>query len=174
MGETATAKALSARHEAWAALLPREAADLWAALSVLDEDSRRRLFAHCAACAVNAVQETWNRRPRALAHAGQLAAALRLDMAGQWTPGADNYLGRVTKARILEAVREAKGAAVAERLADLKKGEMAVQAEALLAGSGWLPEPLRTPSGAAESAAAAAAETPDAIPPAPAWPEAAE
>ena len=27
----------------------------------------------------------------------------------------------------------------------LKKGEMAAQAEHLLAGSGWLPEPLRTP-----------------------------
>jgi ParB family transcriptional regulator, chromosome partitioning protein len=32
----------------------------------------------------------------------------------------------------------------------LKKGEMAAEAERLLEGSGWLPEPLRTPgSGAA-------------------------
>src|SRR5690242_11684666 len=122
----------------------------------MDEDTRRRLFAHCVGCAVNAVQETWNRRPRALAHAGQLASALRLDMAGAWTPTVNNYLGRVTKARILEAVREAKGEQAAERLADLKKSDMAAQAEALLAGSGWLPEPLRTPGGAAESAAAAA------------------
>ena len=66
-----------------------------------------------------------------------------------WAPTVDTYLGRVTKARILQAVREAKGAEAAERIATLKKGEMAEQAEALLAGSGWLPEPLRTPGGAA-------------------------
>ena len=76
LGETAAAKALEARHQAWAALLPRGPADLWAALSAMDEDTRRRLFAHCVGGAVNAVQETWNRRPRALAHAGQLAAAV--------------------------------------------------------------------------------------------------
>ena len=31
-----------------------------------------------------------------------------------WRPTVDNYLGRVTKARILEAVREAKGDAAAQ------------------------------------------------------------
>ncbi|SDD60262.1 hypothetical protein [Rhodospira trueperi] len=33
----------------------------------------------------------------------------------------------------------------ADRLASLRKGEMATEAEALLAETGWLPEPLRTP-----------------------------
>ena len=51
----------------------------------------------------------------------------------------------MTKARILGAVREAKGDRSAEQIAHLKKGEMAEQAQVLLAGSGWLPEPLRTP-----------------------------
>jgi ParB family transcriptional regulator, chromosome partitioning protein len=41
---------------------------------------------------------------------------------------------------------EAKGERVAQLLDHLKKGDMAEKAEALLAGSGWLPEPLRTPS----------------------------
>ena len=47
------------------------------------------------------------------------------------------------KARILEAVREAKGEGTAQLLDHLKKGEMATEAERLLKGSGWLPEVLR-------------------------------
>jgi ParB family chromosome partitioning protein len=42
-------------------------------------------------------------------------------------------------------VREAKGEDAAQRMAHLKKAEMATAAEALLAGIGWVPEPLRTP-----------------------------
>ena len=75
--------------------------------------------------------------------------------AAGWTATVDSYLGRVTKARILEAVREAKGEASAQLIDHLKKQEMAREAERLLAGSGWLPEPLRTP--APESAAPSAA-----------------
>ncbi|TIW91376.1 MAG: DNA-binding protein, partial [Mesorhizobium sp.] len=55
----------------------------------------------------------------------------------------DNYLGRVTKARILEAVREGAGERAEQLVDHLKKPEMAREAERLLADSGWLPEPLR-------------------------------
>src|SRR3546814_5213406 len=65
--------------------------------------------------------------------------------AAGWTPTADNYLNRVPKARILEAVTEAKGIAAAELIDHMKKGDMAEQAERLLADTGWMPEPLRTP-----------------------------
>ena len=59
---------------------------------------------------VNAVHEPWNRRPRALAHADRIAEAVGLDVAAAgWSPTVDNYFGRVTKARIVQAVREAKG-----------------------------------------------------------------
>jgi ParB family transcriptional regulator, chromosome partitioning protein len=60
-----------------------------------------------------------------------------------WTTNVDNYLGRVTKPRILEAVREAKGESSAQLIDHLKKGDMAREAERLLEGTGWLPEPLR-------------------------------
>jgi len=48
-------------------------------------------------------------------------------------------------ARILEAVREAKGDASAQLIDHLKKHDMAREAERLIAGTGWAPTPLRTP-----------------------------
>jgi ParB family chromosome partitioning protein len=50
----------------------------------------------------------------------------------------------VPKARILEALREVKGEASAQLIDHLKKPDMAREAERLLAGTGWVPEPLRT------------------------------
>jgi ParB family chromosome partitioning protein len=64
-------------------------------------------------------------------------------MAAGWRPTVDNYLGRVTKPRILDAVREAKGEQSVELINHLKKADMAREAERLLDGTGWLPEPLR-------------------------------
>jgi len=76
--------------------------------------------------------------------AGRLAEAVQLDMAAAgWHPTVAGYLGRVTKARILEAVREAKGEQAAQLIEDLKKADMAREAESLLEDTGWLPEPLR-------------------------------
>jgi ParB family chromosome partitioning protein len=49
----------------------------------------------------------------------------------------------VTKSRILEAVREAKGEGAAQLIDHLKKTEMAKEAERLLEDTRWLPEPLR-------------------------------
>lgn len=144
LNDSASAKAIENRHAQWAGQLPKDAGDLWNALIAFDSDSRASLFAHCASLSVNAVHEPWNRNPRRIVHAGQLAQAVGLDMvAAGWTPTVDNYLGRVTKARILEAVREAKGEASAQLIDHLKKPDMAKEAERLLAGSGWLPEPLR-------------------------------
>jgi ParB family chromosome partitioning protein len=55
----------------------------------------------------------------------------------------DNYLGRVTKARIVQAVREARGEDSAQLIDHMKKDLMAREAARLLEGSDWLPEPLR-------------------------------
>jgi len=145
LAETPSAKAIDARHQHWADQMPKNAGDLWDVLADLDSDSRHALFAHCVALTINAVHHPYDRRPKALHHAGRLATAVSLDMAAAgWTPTVDTYLGRVTKAQILDAVREAKGDKAAERIAPLKKTEMAKEGERLLDGSGWLPEPLRT------------------------------
>lgn len=102
---------------------------------------------------VNVTKEPFNRRPGAIAHGEVLARAVGLDLAGAgWKPTADNYLGRVPKARILEAVREAKGEMAAQLIDHLKKPEMAKEAERLLADTGWVPEPLRVEDADADPA----------------------
>lgn len=146
LAETTWAKEIDERQENWGRDLPKETEELWEFLIGLDDASRQALFAHCVSLSVNAVIEPWNKRPRALAHADRLARAISFDMVSAgWEPTVDNYLGRVTKARILEAVREAKGEQSAQLIDHLKKQDMAREAARLLDGSNWLPEPLRMP-----------------------------
>ncbi|TZG25650.1 ParB/RepB/Spo0J family partition protein [Sphingomonas montanisoli] len=157
MGDSASARAIDQRHESWAERLPDQPQDLWDVLIALSAEDQAALFAHCASFGINAVWEPANRyndgRVSArtvsgrIEHSHVLGRAAALDMvAAGWTATVDNYLGRVTKARILSAVDEAKGAEAAARLSGLKKPEMAKEAESLLADSGWLAEPLRTPA----------------------------
>ena len=147
LNDAVAGRALDEVQERWQGLVPRQARELWPALVALDADSRAALLAVCVGRSLNALVQPWDRRAGAIAHADRLAAHLELDMVrqGGWTPTAGNYLGRVTKARILAAVREARGEAAFERIAHLRKPEMAQAAEVLLAGTGWLPGPLRTP-----------------------------
>ncbi|MGL4441743.1 MAG: ParB/RepB/Spo0J family partition protein [Bosea sp. (in: a-proteobacteria)] len=127
---------------------------LWNWLHQLDGASRLALLAHCVSYGVNALQEKVDRYggtgvsahglSQRLVEANRLAMAVNLDMVeAGWRPTEANYLSRVTKPRILEAVREGAGEQKAELIAHLKKGDMAREAERLLAETGWLPEPLR-------------------------------
>ncbi|MBE0560612.1 MAG: ParB N-terminal domain-containing protein [Ochrobactrum anthropi] len=143
LAETPWAKEIAERHEAWDRDMP-DSDKLWEFLLGLDEASRKALFAHCASLSLNAVVEPWNRRPGALTHADALAGTLGFDMVeAGWAPTVDNYLGRVTKARIVQAVREARGEDSAQLIDHMKKDLMACEAARLLEGSNWLPEPLR-------------------------------
>lgn len=152
--DTIYARSIQARHEAWEKRLPTDVADLWAALSALTGTEQAELFAHCASFGVNALYERADRYgtgaisthgvQQRLADADRLARAVGLDMTNSgWRPTIGNYLGRVTKARILEAVREGAGERASQLIDHLKKADMAKEAERLLADSGWLPEPLR-------------------------------
>ena len=148
------AQAIEQRHKAWEARMPDDEAALWDWLASLEGTEQAELFAHCAAFGVNALYEKADRYgggtvtvhgiQQRLAEADRLAHAVELDMVeAGWKPTAENYLGRVTKPRILEAVRDGAGKRAAELIDHLKKGDMAKEAERLLAGTGWLPEPLR-------------------------------
>jgi ParB family transcriptional regulator, chromosome partitioning protein len=143
--DTKAGKAWADCHARWAAQMPRDVAGLWTFVRELEHDSRMALFAHCVALTVNAVKLPMDRRPRAMVTADRLAEAVSLDMTAHWVPTARTYLGRVTKPRILDAVREAVGIEAADRMAGMKKQDMAEAAEQLLAATGWLPALMRTP-----------------------------
>jgi ParB family chromosome partitioning protein len=153
--DSASAKAIEARYEDWKADLPTDDAALWDWITALDDASRMALLAHCVAYGVNALYEKPNPfsgsgisqhgLDQRLSQADRLARATGLDMVegAGWRPTVDNYLGRVTKPRILAAVSEGAGERAASLIEHLKKGDMAKEAERLLADTGWLPEPLR-------------------------------
>lgn len=144
LSDAPAARALDDTYGHWQLRLPEKAEDLWAWLIKIDHDARASLFAHCVGLSANALYLPYDRRPRALAHADLLAEHLALDMSAHWSPTVESYFGKVTKAQILAAVREAKGEAAAQMIDHLKKSDMAAEAERLLQGLGWLPEILRT------------------------------
>lgn len=150
--DSPSAASVTERHEGWKAQLPTAEEEFWDWLDGLDDGSRLALLAHCVSYGVNAQYErahpygpvTPQSIQQRIADADRLAHAVGLDMAeAGWRPTVANYFGRVTKARILEAVREGKGEQAAQLIDHLKKGDMAKEAERLLADTGWLPEPLR-------------------------------
>ncbi|AUW57866.1 DNA-binding protein [Sphingobium sp. SCG-1] len=154
LADSPSARAVQERHDAWAADIPKDDDALWDWLAGLGDTSRMALLAHCVSYGVNALFERPNPHSSngvsqhtldmRLVQADRLRRATGLDMVeAGWRPTFGNYLNRVTKPRILEAVREAKGEQAAQLIDHLKKGDMAKEAERLLADSGWLPEPLR-------------------------------
>ena len=162
--DSAPAREVAERHERWGDHIPADDQALWDWLSDLDDASRLDLLAHCVSFGVNALFERPNPYGGTgvsqhgldvrLAQADRLQRATGLDMvAAGWKPTVGNYLGRVTKARILEAVREGAGERAAQLIDHMKKGDMATEAERLLADTGWLPEPLRLDPDAESDAA---------------------
>lgn len=154
LGESASAQAVDDRHAQWNGRIPADDTALWDWLTELDAEGRMALLAHCVSYGVNALYERPNPysgsgvSEQALhlrfAQADRLARATGLDMVqAGWRPTVGNYLGRITKSRILESVREGAGERAAQLIDHMKKGDMAKEAERLLADTGWLPEPLR-------------------------------
>jgi ParB family chromosome partitioning protein len=158
LNDSQSAKSVADRHERWGDHIPADDEALWNWLTALEDDRRMELLAHCVSYGVNALHE----RPSPysglgvsdhalkvrLSQADRLARATGLDMAqAGWRPTVGNYFGRVTKARIVEAVREGAGERAAELIGHMKKGEMAKEAERLLQDTNWLPEPLRLADG---------------------------
>lgn len=167
--ESDSARAVNERHERWGDHVPADDQALWDWLTHLDDGTRMDLLALCVSYGVNALFERPNPHSGTgvsrhgldvrMAQADRLARETGLDMvAVGWRPTVGNYLGRVTKPRILEAVREGAGERAAQLIDHLKKGDMAKEAERLLADTGWLPEPLRLASLDGEQANGAEAQ----------------
>ena len=154
--ESPAAGIIGTAEENWGAKLPCSPDELFAWCLAQDAGTLGGLLAFCVARSVDAVLVKGHcaDHPR-LQHADCLAEALKLDMTAWFTPTAANYFGRIGKTAIIEALREVKGD-VAPAWSGMKKADLAALAERTLAASGWLPEPLRTPSITVEDLEAAA------------------
>lgn len=118
--------------------------DIWAWCLKQDQPTLLKLLAHLVARTVNAVKsksDTEDATAR-FAQADHLAAALDVDMSKWFTPTAENFFSKVSKASIAEVLAEAGKPASADSL-KLKKAQLATVAEAELKGTGWLPAPIR-------------------------------
>jgi ParB family chromosome partitioning protein len=108
------------------------------------QDVLLKVLAVAVAQTVNAVQGPHDDASIGkLVAADALARALTLDMADWWQPTAANYFARIKKDPILQAIQEATGVPVKQRLRSLKKQDLAAEAEQSVTGSRWLPELLR-------------------------------
>jgi ParB family chromosome partitioning protein len=153
LNETVAAESMAHRRELWGDILPADDQALWDWLDSESDHVREELLAFCVSFGVNAVMERPNpfgagpsqhTIDARLKQAMRVAEATDLDLVAiGWRPTADSYLNRVPRPRIIEAVREGCGERAAQLISHLKKGDMVVEAERLLAEAGWLPEALR-------------------------------
>ena len=97
------------------------------------------LLVLCVGFTVSATAHREDDAPAAL-----MAHEVGLDIHSRWTPTAAVYFNHVSKAIALEAVQVFAPAEV-QRLAKLKKAQIASEAERLDAGLGWLPQMLTAP-----------------------------
>ncbi|HTM81572.1 ParB/RepB/Spo0J family partition protein [Asticcacaulis sp.] len=140
-----TAQAIQSRHDAWHSQMPDEPVDLWPYIMAMEPEDLGGLVAHCVGQIVDAVRYPYDRGYSIRIPADRLATGVSLDMTEHWRPTARSYFGRITKARIVEGIREAVSDEAAERITNLQKQPMAEAAEQLVVGTGWLPAILRTP-----------------------------
>ncbi|MGJ7530704.1 ParB/RepB/Spo0J family partition protein [Variovorax sp. GB1P17] len=120
-------------REAWAARLPSDPDALFPELLAMPQSELLSLLAVCVGYTVSAIASQESEIP-----AAALAHAVNLDMHDWWTPTAAGYFDHVSKAKALEAVHVFAPREV-NRLAKLKKAQIASEAERLAVGSGWLP-----------------------------------
>lgn len=135
---------LKSSHEHWADRLPGDEMKLWEWCLEQDQDTLLKLLAFCAGCTVDAVRKKEDHPTDSrLLHANALASALNLDMTRWFTPTAENYFSRVGRDSIVKAICEAKGVPSRRSWEKMKKSELAKLAEREVAGTNWLPEPLK-------------------------------
>ena len=128
----------------WGERLPTEPGALWPWCLAQDRETLLELLGYCAACVLDAVQLKHDRPDSPhLTHANALASALKLDMKEWFTPTAENYFKRVGRTDVIAAITEAKSIPAKRSWDKLKKSELATFAEREVAGTGWLPIPLR-------------------------------
>ena len=138
-GESRAALVAGAQRQRWQNMLPEDDAQWFAWLLTQSQETVLALIVFCTSQSIDTVQKCGDNDP----DAGALLQALNLDMSDWWQASADTYVSLVPKAKMIEAVTEALGAEAAKDLVKMKKAEAVACASAKLAGTRWLPAPLR-------------------------------
>jgi len=135
-------KAVQQAKESWCARLPEDQGEWLGWLIGLPQAELIELLALCGALTVNALPGAG-----AAGSANAIASALGLDMADWWEPTAEAYLNHVPKAHIIAALKEAGPQLAGGGIEAMKKNALVSAAASRLAGTRWLPEPLRRSPG---------------------------
>ncbi len=133
---------LEAARLAWKERLPANEAEWFGWLVALPQTELLDLLALCSASTLNALPNSG-----AASDTNALAQAVGLDMADWWEPTALSFLNHVSKAQIVDALKEAGPELAVDGLGVLKKDVSVTTAATRLAGKRWLPAPLRRPPG---------------------------
>jgi ParB family chromosome partitioning protein len=141
--------ALTAEKDRLGDEIPGDPNALWDWCMARSRDELLGYLAFIAAYAVDAIRHKGEcSDSHRLVHADRLARAVELDMTAWYAPTAEGYFNRIRRSQIMTSIDEAKGGH-GPALDKLKKTELAVRAEKTIAGTGWLPEPLRIGNGVA-------------------------
>ena len=132
--------AFETARDAWIERLPKDRSAWFAWLLELPQAELLDVLAVCVASTVNALPSTCT-----AFEANALAVAVGLDRADWWTPTAEGFLNHVSKAQIVQALKEAAPGLTADGVESMKKDVLVNTASARLAGKRWLPTSLRRP-----------------------------
>ena len=156
---SALAELRSSLDESWRAGIDATSRfDLFRALS---DDSRAAWLGYVVARSLEASLNMAGERQ--LPFQDHLGSLVGIDMAQWWRPTAANYFDRVSKQVILDALTDVGGLELSSRFASVKKGDLAMSAERVFAGTyitevqvrekalAWVPEVMRFASAAPDS-----------------------
>jgi ParB family chromosome partitioning protein len=125
----------------WRERLPEARGEWFGWLVGLPQGELLELLGLCAALTVNALPSVGAARDATV-----IAQALGLDMADWWEPTAKGFLNHVSKARIVQALKEAGPDLARDGVEAMKKDVLVNTAAGRLRGTRWLPALLRLPT----------------------------
>jgi ParB family chromosome partitioning protein len=125
----------------WRERLPEARSDWFAWLVGLPQGELLELLGLCAALTVNALPSV-----NAAHDSAAAAQAVGLDMADWWEPTAEGFLNHVSKAQIVQALKESRPDLARDGVESMKKDVLVNTAAGRLRGMRWLPALLRLPA----------------------------
>lgn len=156
---SALAELRSSLDESWRA--GTDATSRFDLFRALSDDSRAAWLGYVVARSLEASLNMTGERQ--LPFQDHLGSLIGIDMAQWWRPTAANYFDRVSKQVILDALSDVGGLELSSRFAAVKKGDLAMSAERVFAGTyitevevrekalAWVPEVMRFTSAAPEA-----------------------